>query len=241
MIGQQEYTMTQLDSGVWAIEMNMVRAFLVAGDTSAVLIDTGAGGVNLQAAVRGCTILPVRVVNTHSHFDHISGNGGFDMQFAHPLELGPMAKAGFQARPVGDGFGFDLGGRILQIVGLPGHSPGSIGVWDAQTGFLFAGDTVAKGRPVFLCLDGASQEAFLRSMDRILAMEQDEHGGMVRRIFCAHGELETDMDTVRKLKACVEGIMRGEIEKEPMPSGMPTFANENTGIYRYEDVSVLAS
>jgi len=216
------YTVLPLADGVWAIQMQMVRAFLVAGDVSAVLVDTGAGGVNLKAAVCEVTALPVRVVNTHAHFDHISGN-----------------KAGFQARPVGDGAGFDLGGRILQVVSLPGHTPGSIGLWDAEAGLLFAGDTVARSRPVFLCLDGASVEAYLRSMDRILQMEHDEHGGKLSRIFCAHGDVETDLSTVRKLRECAARIAAGELPKEPLPDGYASFLPDIARICRYEDVSIL--
>ncbi len=233
------YTLLPLADGVWAIQMQMVRAFLVAGDVSAVLVDTGAGGVNLKAAVCEVTALPVRVVNTHAHFDHISGNGAFDMQFVHPMELSSLAKAGFQARPVGDGAGFDLGGRILQVVSLPGHTPGSIGLWDAEAGLLFAGDTVARGRAVFLCLDGASVEAYLRSMDRILQMEHDEHGGKLSRIFCAHGDVETDLSTVRKLRECAARIAAGELLKEPLPQGYASFLPDTARICRYEDVSIL--
>ncbi len=219
--------------------MEIVRAFVIAGETSALLIDTGAGGVNLRAAVCECTALPIRVVNTHAHFDHISGNGAFEMQFAHPRELSALAKAGFRANPVGDGAGFDLGGRILQVVGLPGHTPGGIALWDAEAGLLFSGDTILTGRPVNLCLDGASLEAYARSLDRVLSMEHDEHGGTVRRIFCAHGDVETNMGMVRKLKACAEGILRGDIAKEPVPEGYAAYRSEDSGLYRYEDVSLL--
>lgn len=108
------YDVKALAPGAWAIEMEKVRAFLVAGDTSALLIDTGAGGVNLRAAVCECTALPLRVVNTHSHYDHISGNRDFPMQFAHPLELSALLQAGFRPNPVGDGAGFDLGAEFCR-------------------------------------------------------------------------------------------------------------------------------
>lgn len=233
------YDVKALAPGAWAIEMEKVRAFLVAGDTSALLIDTGAGGVNLRAAVCECAALPLRVVNTHSHYDHISGNRDFPMQFAHPLELSALLQAGFRPNPVGDGAGFDLGGRILQVVGLPGHSPGSIGLWDAEAGLLFAGDTVASGRPVTLCLTGASLEAYIRSMGRILAMEDDGEGGTVRRIFCCHGSLEVDMDTVRQLKDCAEQIRRGELAGEPLPDGSARTLPEAARIYRLGDVALI--
>lgn len=236
----QAYEIRPLLEGVWSIEMHMVRAFLIAGKVSALLVDTGAGGVNLHAAVCECTALPVRVANTHAHFDHISGNGSFEMQFAHPLELGALAKAGFKTRPISDGSGFDLGGHILQVIDLPGHSPGSIGLWDSERGLLFAGDTVAKGRPVLLCLDGASIEAYVRTMDRILALEDDENGVKPQRIFCAHGDMEADLATVQKLKMLAEQVLAGVALKEPLPERYATFINAQAGMYRYEDVSVLA-
>lgn len=217
----------------------MVRAFLVAGDASAVLIDTGAGGVNLREAVGSCTHLPVHVVNTHAHYDHISGNGAFDIQFAHPRELAALAKAGYRAEPVSDGNGFDLGGTMLQVVALSGHSPGSIGLWDRVRGLLFAGDTVSRRRPVFLAFDGASVEAYLRSLDRILAMEHDEQGGTLTRIFCAHGEVECGLDTVHALRALTSAYLDGNTVKEALPDQYASFMPAGSGIVRAGDVSLL--
>ena len=44
-----------------------------------------------------------------------------------------------------DGDMFDLGDRIFEVIHLPGHSPGSIGLWEEETGILFSGDTVYDG------------------------------------------------------------------------------------------------
>lgn len=221
--------------------MEMVRAFVVAGETSAILIDTGAGGVNLRQAVLSLTNLPVRIVNTHSHFDHISGNSAFDMRFAHPMEIASLAKAGYEALPVSTGNGFDLGGRILQVVGLPGHTPGSIGLWDAQAGVLFAGDVVAKNRPVFLSMDGASLEAYIRTLQYILTLEHTEDGGHLSRVFCSHGDLECGLDTVRKLLALAEGYSEGAFERSALPEKYATTMGENVGIVRDGEVSLLVN
>lgn len=233
------YSLVALTERIWSIEMEMVRAFLVAGQTSALLVDTGAGGVNMREAVGQCTSLPVRIVNTHAHFDHISGNAAYEMQFAHPMEIASLAKAGYDAQPVFDGSGFDLGGCILQVVSLPGHSPGSIGLWDAEAGILFAGDTVARNRPVFLTLDGASLEAYARSLQRILSMEHDENGGKLSRILCAHGDVECDLDTVRRLLLLTEQYMAGERTKEELPEKYSAYMAEGTGILREGDASLL--
>lgn len=238
---QGEYQLLELAEGVWSIEMGMVRAFLVLGETSALLIDTGAGGVNLRQAVLSVTSLPVRIVNTHAHFDHISGNGAFPMRFAHPMEIAALAKAGYQAAPVNDGSGFDLGGRLLQVVSLPGHSPGSIGLWDTEAGLLFAGDVVARGRAVILTMDGASLEAYQRALDRILAMEHDENGGKLERVFCAHGEAECGLDTVRALKALAEKYAAGEIEKGPLPEKIAASFADHVGLVRDGEASLLVN
>lgn len=235
------YTIQSIAEKAWAIDMQGVRAFLVTGSTSALLIDTGPGGVNLRQAVLSQTDLPVRIVNTHSHFDHISGNAAFEMRFAHPMEIASLAKAGFDALPVSPGSGFDLGGRILQVVGLPGHSPGSIGLWDTEAGVLFAGDAVAKGRPVFLSMDGASLEAFIRTMDLLLSMEQTEDGSRLERIFCAHGELECGLDTVEALRDLAMAYAGGGTEKAPLPEKFVQMMPADVGIVRQGDVSLLVS
>jgi glyoxylase-like metal-dependent hydrolase (beta-lactamase superfamily II) len=54
-----------------------------------------------------------------------------------------------------DGHIFDIGGRKLQAIHFPGHSPGSVILTDAQTRTLFVGDAVNYG--LFLFLDGSPE------------------------------------------------------------------------------------
>ena len=46
---------------------------------------------------------------------------------------------------LGDGQIIDLGNRHLEVLHLPGHSSGSIGLWEAASGTLFSGDTIYDG------------------------------------------------------------------------------------------------
>jgi len=48
-------------------------------------------------------------------------------------------------RLLSDGDTVDLGDRVFEVIHLPGHSPGSIALWEEQTGILFSGDTVYDG------------------------------------------------------------------------------------------------
>jgi len=58
--------------------MNQSNIYLVLGDERAALIDTGNGLSDLPAGIEEITDLPVIVINTHGHYDHIHGNYFFD-------------------------------------------------------------------------------------------------------------------------------------------------------------------
>ena len=59
---------------------------------------------------------------------------------------------------------FDLGGRVLEVTGIPGHHEAAIAVYDPWTGFLLTGDTVYPGR-----LYVRDMPAFMDSLDRLVA------------------------------------------------------------------------
>jgi glyoxylase-like metal-dependent hydrolase (beta-lactamase superfamily II) len=65
-----------------------------------------------------------------------------------------------------DGDGVDLGDRAFEVLHLPGHSPGSIGLWEEATGTLFSGDAVYDG-PLLDQLDGSDVDAYLSTMRRL--------------------------------------------------------------------------
>ena len=46
---------------------------------------------------------------------------------------------------VDDGDFIDLGDRVFQVLHFPGHSPGSIALWEAASGIMFTGDTLYEG------------------------------------------------------------------------------------------------
>jgi glyoxylase-like metal-dependent hydrolase (beta-lactamase superfamily II) len=73
-------------SGVHLItEPNHVCCWLVVGTERAALIDSGLGVGSIGGVVAGLTELPVTVVNTHYHFDHVGGNREFDDIAIHAL------------------------------------------------------------------------------------------------------------------------------------------------------------
>lgn len=60
----------------------------------------------------------------------------------------------------------DIGNRHFEVLHLPGHSPGSIGLWEAATGTLFSGDAIYDG-PLLDEIDGAHIPTYIRTMKRL--------------------------------------------------------------------------
>ena len=72
----------EIETNIWAIyepfQWQEVISYLIVGADTAVLFDTGNGIGNIKSIVGRLTDKPVRVLNSHSHFDHIGGNYQFD-------------------------------------------------------------------------------------------------------------------------------------------------------------------
>lgn len=69
-------------------------------------------------------------------------------------------------RVVEDGDMLDIGDRHFEILHLPGHSPGSIGLWESKTGILFSGDCLYDG-PLLDGLPESDLAAYRASMERL--------------------------------------------------------------------------
>lgn len=82
---EQSHPWKQLGDRAWMLQTNpyALNTGLVLGTERALVIDTGAGpqqAAEIFEAVRQITELPLCVVNTHSHFDHVFGNAYFAAQ-----------------------------------------------------------------------------------------------------------------------------------------------------------------
>jgi glyoxylase-like metal-dependent hydrolase (beta-lactamase superfamily II) len=78
---------------------------------------------------------------------------------------------------VAEGDIVDIGDRHFEVLHLPGHSPGSIGLWEAATGTLFSGDAIYDG-PLLDQVDGADIPAYIRTMERLRELPvKVVHGG----------------------------------------------------------------
>lgn len=133
--------------------------YLLVGQSRALLLDTGAGGISVTEPVD--SILDawrvthdgapreLVVAHSHGHGDHVAGDGQFRGRTGVTLierdTAAVRAFFGFSAWP-GDIVQFDLGGRVLDVLAIPGHEPASLAFYDRTTAVLLTGDTFYPGR-----------------------------------------------------------------------------------------------
>lgn len=80
-------------------------------------------------------------------------------------------------RLIEDGDVIDLGNRHFEVLHTPGHSPGSIALWESTSAVLFSGDTVYDG-PLITDAWHSSPDDYVRSMERLLEIPvRVVHGG----------------------------------------------------------------
>lgn len=90
------FTVESIDKDTYAISeykhWEETHCYLLCGRRRAVLIDTGLGVDNIRAAVDALTRLPVTVITTHAHWDHIGGHRYFPHIEVHEAERDWLAE-----------------------------------------------------------------------------------------------------------------------------------------------------
>jgi hydroxyacylglutathione hydrolase len=165
-------------------------SYLIVGDTGAVLFDSGSGNRDISKIVKRLTKLPVTAIVSHLHFDHLSGISPFEQIAMIDLPVTRADTSGGVFRPgryeymgfvdhlvapsfrVGEwlkpGEKIDLGGRTLEILTTPGHTPSSVALFDARSKRLFIGDFIYP-TTLYAFLPGASLSAYQATAKTLLA------------------------------------------------------------------------
>jgi glyoxylase-like metal-dependent hydrolase (beta-lactamase superfamily II) len=217
-------------------------SFLILGKKRAVLFDTGLGIGDIKRVALSLTSLPLVVINSHTHNDHVGGNWefrganeaiyGMDTAFTRTNAKGSTVDAqaelaagsicgqlpaGFDAksyatRPfhitrwIHDGEKIDLGGRVLEVISTPGHTPDAICLLDRKNGLLFTGDTFYAG-PIWLYRPETDLNAYINSVAKIAALAPSLH-----LLVPSHNVPQADPAQLPKLLAAIKRVRAGEIK-----------------------------
>ncbi|TFB19555.1 MBL fold metallo-hydrolase [Filobacillus milosensis] len=97
------FTVQQIDQDTYAISeyghWEKVHSFLLIGEQKAILIDTGLGIDNIKRITDQLTDLPIEVITTHVHVDHIGSHGEFEKIYVHEADA-DWLENGIQGLPL---------------------------------------------------------------------------------------------------------------------------------------------
>ena len=215
--------------------------YIVEGRDSAMLIDNGLGSADLVSYVRTITSKPLIVVITHGHPDHAGSDYQFAQVYINPAdsaaareynnpqtrsrssstmtgESKPLPTELYHGKvyntrmiPVGNGKIFDLGGRKIEVIQTPGHTPGEIVLLDISHKLLFTGDN--NNGLVWLFLGNCLPLHEYLSTLKKEASRLNEF----TTILPGHGA-PIPADFINDQVKCVEGILDGSLERKPYQS-----------------------
>lgn len=254
----------RVEPGVFALvesrQFQEAISYLIVGRESALLFDTGLGMVPIRPVVERLTQLPVRVLNSHTHYDHVGGNAEFEQVlamdtpytvanqrgFAHVELAGEVAPeafcsgapagldtAGFHTRAwratrrVADGDTLDLGGRVLEVVHVPGHTPDALALFDRQGGVLWTGDTYYDAT-VWLYVPETDLDAYERSIARLVQLTADS-----TVLHPAHNTAIASGVRLREMHGAIRRVREGK-ERGEEESGKRV-------VFRFDRFSILTS
>ncbi len=248
-------------AGVFAIyephQAEEVISYLIVGEKRALLFDTGMGMSDIKKVTSELRKLPIIVLNSHTHDDHVGDNWEFDTiyamdtAFTHKNAQGSSDDAQAEVTPdqicgtlpkgfdphayttrpwkitnyTHDGDHFDLGGRTLEVIATPGHTPDAISLIDRANGLLFTGDTYYPA-PIWLFRQETDLDAYAASIRRLAALAPQ-----IKVVLGAHNIPVASPATLPRLVAAFDAVRAGKVTPTPDSPGK--------ALYKVGDFSFL--
>lgn len=200
------------------------KMFLLKGTTKCVLIDSGQGRGELKSYLsQFADGLPIEAVFTHNHGDHIGQADQFIRESVEHIGEAdrPVAEKLLRSRgipedviaknlvAIHEGERIDMGDRALVIHEVPGHTNGSLVVFDEKNGWLFTGDSYGSNSPTIP--DALWLQWSPVPLDRYLATVKMSHAhfrGQVKYLMTGHNDRPLEGETyLDNLEAALQSLM----------------------------------
>jgi glyoxylase-like metal-dependent hydrolase (beta-lactamase superfamily II) len=173
-------------------------ASLIIGTKKAILFDTMNGIGDLKGLVETLTSVPLMVINSHGHVDHVGGNYQFEQIYLNQKDWSVLEtnRSILQTIEINmnqklvncmkslemtdhlvdiqPGTMIDLGNRSVKVIALEGHTKGSIGLLLTEESVLFAGDAFTPQMCLFFP-ESLTVEEYQKMILRTMQEEFDQY------------------------------------------------------------------
>jgi glyoxylase-like metal-dependent hydrolase (beta-lactamase superfamily II) len=119
-----------------------------------------------------------------------------------------------------DGFKINLGGRTLEVLATPGHTPDAISLLDSANGLLFTGDTYYPA-PIWLFRPETDLDAYVASVKRLAALAPQ-----VKTVLGAHNIPVANPDVLPRLVVAIQTVREGKVPPGKSEDGKTLYTTD---------------
>lgn len=200
MLQVQHFTFNPFQENTWLIWNEHKKCLVIDPGCY-----TSAEKETLLNFIESNELIPIRLLNTHCHIDHVLGNPFIQQQFGlvpeiHPLEIpilnaveqyGKLWGINSENQPapqatLNDGDRIYLDEEYLNIIYTPGHSPGEVSFYSEKYNFIIAGDVLFRESIGRTDLPGGNHSTLIDTIrERLFTLPDNTN------VHCGHGDSTT--------------------------------------------------
>ncbi len=237
------YLISKEDKNDCSMEFGKATAnsYLVVGENKALLFDLAVNDKGLWDYAKTITDKELILVLSHAHVDHVYHLNKRKEVFIHKADEEILKKGMLGMLPVKpcpkinylyDNDTIDLGSRVLMVIHIPGHTKGSILLYDSKTKTLLSGDTVA--RRILLGISGEVDiPAFCSHLNKLNDLD-------IEKIYSAHDRAPLPKEYINFIKEKLLVDFPKSTETWSFP-GLPKMANLHYGDEKTVDFIDIAA
>lgn len=219
----EDVVFRQIDDHTWIGSGHMMASeslYLVEGNDKALLIDAGTKITDLDKIVASITKKAVTLAATHVHPDHT----GSAINYFPTIYINQADTVGIprmmpnykgEVKFLEDGQTIDLGGRKIEVVFTPGHTPGSTTFIDKDAGYGFSGDSFGSGN-LLLTTDFSTLIATCEKTSKIM----EKYG--INILYPGHffGKNQETKQRVNDMITLSKDVLSGRVKGKENPGAM---------------------
>lgn len=224
----EDLEIRQIDEHTWHGNGNKMACeaiYIIEGEERALVIDAGTEIKDYDKIIGTITSKPVTLVATHVHPDHTgSAVNYFDEIYINAADMvyvkAMMDDYKGEIKYLADGQVFQLGGREIEVIFTPGHTPGSTTFFDRAAGYGFSGDAFGSGNLLLF----TNYSTFILTCQRVLDYMKRHN---IEKLYPGH-YMGVNIETQKRVADMLQmsrDVLDGKLVGEKNPNGMSGLNN----------------